>query len=139
MSRATTESACPCGWRDARGQPQRYAQCCGLLLDAPDTLAARDAVALMRSRYTAFVLQRSDHLMRSWHPTRRPATLEFEPQARWLGLDVRRHAMLDDSHAEVEFVARRRGPDGRALRLHERSRFVHESGCWYYVDGEVLP
>ena len=26
---------------------------------------------------------------------------------------------------------------GRAVRLHERSRFVREDGRWYYVDGEV--
>jgi SEC-C motif-containing protein len=24
---------------------------------------------------------------------------------------------------------------GRAVRLHERSRFVQEAGRWYYVDG----
>lgn len=29
-------------------------------------------------------------------------------------------------------------PCGRALRLHERSRFVRESGRWYYVDGDWL-
>jgi Uncharacterized protein conserved in bacteria len=37
--------------------------------------------------------------------------------------------------AEVEFVARFRIA-GRAVRLHERSRFVREDGRWFYVDGD---
>ena len=27
--------------------------------------------------------------------------------------------------------------DGRAHRLHETSRFVRETGAWYYIDGQV--
>ncbi len=26
----------------------------------------------------------------------------------------------------------------RAIRLHERSRFVREGGRWFYVDGDML-
>jgi SEC-C motif-containing protein len=36
---------------------------------------------------------------------------------------------------QVEFVARYRLA-GRAVRLHERSRFVLEGGRWFYVDGD---
>ena len=36
----------------------------------------------------------------------------------------------------IEFVARYR-VGGRAVRLHERSRFVREAGRWYYVDGDI--
>ena len=90
----------------------------------------------MRSRYSAFVLQRRDHLLATWHASTRPETLEFEPQARWLGLQVRSHRVLDAGHAEVEFVARYRVA-GRAVRLHETSRFVCEAGRWFYVDGDL--
>jgi SEC-C motif-containing protein len=55
---------------------------------------------------------------------------------RWLGLEVRRHAMLDADHAVVEFVARSK-LGGRAVRMHETSRFVHENGRWWYVDGDL--
>jgi SEC-C motif domain protein len=55
-----------------------------------------------------------------------------------LGLDVRRHRLLDASHAEVEFVARQKSPAAPAVRLHERSRFVREAGRWFYVDGDQL-
>ena len=107
--------------------------CCGRYLDHFDTTPAPDAAQLMRSRYSAFVLERSDYLLATWHASTRPADLDFEPGARWLGLDVRSHRVLDAEHAEVEFVARYRVA-GRVVRLHERSRFVREGGRWWYVD-----
>ena len=39
--------------------------------------------------------------------------------------------------AEVEFVARYR-MDGRAVRVHERSRFVRSGGRWFYLNGDAL-
>lgn len=90
----------------------------------------------MRSRYSAFVLQRRGYLLATWHASTRPADLAFEPGARWLGLGVRKHSVLDADHAEVEFVARYRVA-GRAVRLHENSRFVREAGHWFYVDGDL--
>ena len=48
---------------------------------------------------------------------------------------ARRNVRLDAEHAEVEFVARYRVA-GRAVRLHERSRFVREDGRWYYLEGD---
>ena len=73
------------------------------------------------------MLERADYLLATWHASTRPAALDFVPGAKWLGLDVRSHQALDAGHAEVEFVARCR-EGGRATRLHERSRFVRESG-----------
>jgi SEC-C motif-containing protein len=89
----------------------------------------------MRSRYSAFVLECSDYLLATWHASKRPATLEFEPGVKWLGLELRGYKLLDLDHAEVEFVARQRDATGRAHRLHERSRFVFEHGRWTYLDG----
>lgn len=129
-------AACPCCRADARGRPLAYAACCARYLEH-DT-PAPDAEALMRSRYTAFVLQRADYLLATWHTSRRPPAIEFDPGVKWLGLDVRQHRLLDDSHAEVEFVARQKSPGSPAVRLHERSRFVREAGRWYYVDGDQL-
>lgn len=127
---------CPCGRRDAAGRPQPYAQCCGRYLEDPEGAPAPDAEALMRSRYCAFVLQRADYLLSTWHASKRPSKVTFDAGAKWLGLEVRDFKVIDASHAEVEFVARQRDPGGRAVRLHERSRFVCEDGRWYYVDGD---
>ena len=63
-----------------------------------------------------------------------PTRVENAPVAR--AFRHRDHHVIDDDHAEVEFVARYRIA-GRAVRLHERSRFVREQGRWYYVDGDL--
>ena len=89
----------------------------------------------MRSRYSAFVREDATWLLATWHASTRPAQLDFESGVRWLGLEVRRHRPIDADHAEVEFVARYRVA-GRAVRMHESSRFVREEGHWFYVDGE---
>lgn len=94
----------------------------------------------MRSRYSAYVLGLSDYVQATWHASTRPATLEPDPPGlHWLGLEVRRHAQPDATHATVEFVARSKLA-GRAHRLHETSRFVREAdGRWYYLDGAFEP
>ncbi len=127
-------AACPCG-RQAGGRVLAYAACCGRYIEHFAAVPAPDAEALMRSRYSAFVHERADYVLATWHASRRPASLDFEAGVRWLGLQVRAHQLLSPEAAEVEFVARQRGAGGRAWRLHERSRFVREAGRWYYVDG----
>lgn len=91
----------------------------------------------MRSRYSAFVLQREDYLLATWHPSTRPAGLDLGAAAppKWLGLQVKAHTATGDA-ASVEFIARYR-LGGRAQLLHEVSRFVREESCWYYVSGLV--
>jgi SEC-C motif-containing protein len=127
-------SVCPCGRTDARGKASAFDDCCGRYLDH-DT-PAPDAESLMRSRYSAFVLERVAYLQSSWHASTRPADLTLEPGVKWLGLQVRAHRVIDADHAEVEFVARSRVA-GRGQRLHETSRFVREGGRWFYVHGDT--
>lgn len=93
----------------------------------------------MRSRYSGFAIGHHDYLLRSWHPETRPSTLEHdsgEPPQKWIGLKVLSHRLIDETHSEVEFIARYR-VGGRAFRLHETSRFTREDGHWYYVDGTL--
>ena len=127
------QEACPCGRLDARGRPRPFAQCCGPYLDGAP---APDAEALMRSRYTAFVVEDEAYLLATWERGHRPERIGFEPGVKWLGLEVREHVVIDPDRSEVEFVARSRIA-GRAQRLHERSRFVREEGRWFYVDGDL--
>ncbi|MDP2004439.1 MAG: YchJ family metal-binding protein [Rubrivivax sp.] len=124
-------SACPCG------SGRTCAACCGRWHSGEHHLQAPDAEALMRSRYSAYVLGLGDYLRDTWHASTRPTeAITFEQGLRWLGLEVRRHGQTDAEHAVVEFVARSK-LGGRALRLHETSRFVRELGRWFYVDGEL--
>ena len=127
----TPPNACPCG------RALAYADCCGGYHAGPLQLQAPSAEALMRSRYSAFVLGLHDYLLATWHPSRRPAALEPDPSGvKWLGLEVRHHATQDAAHATVEFVARSKLA-GRAQRLHEVSRFLRENERWYYLDGDI--
>lgn len=136
---AMSESSAPCPC----GRPARYHACCGRYHDGPLHLQAPDAESLMRSRYSAFVRGLADYLLATWHPATRPARLDLdEPGLRWLGLEVKRQAVLDATHAEVEFVARSK-LGGRAQRLHELSRFEWRAegaapARWYYLDGTLF-
>ncbi|GAA5169079.1 YchJ family protein [Viridibacterium curvum] len=126
-SKAAKPLPCPCG-------SVSYADCCGRY-HAGD--AAPSAEALMRSRYSAYVLRLSPYLMATWHPDTRPASLDLDEDAcQWIGLQVLSHARQDDSRATVAFVARYR-INGRAHRLSELSRFVRQDGRWLYVDGDT--
>ncbi|WP_411882625.1 YchJ family protein [Polaromonas sp. YR568] len=128
---------CPCGRTGAAQKPLPFSGCCGRYLDLFETAPAPDAESLMRSRYCAFVAEHADYLLATWHTSHRPASIEFDPGVKWLGLEVRSHRQLDATRAEVEFVARQKAPGSPAVRLHERSRFVREEGRWYYVDGDI--
>nr|MDP2192016.1 YchJ family protein [Rhodoferax sp.] len=124
---------CPCG------SDQPYAACCGrfhqsLNADLAQRMDAPTPEALMRSRYSAYVLGRIDYLLATWHPSTAPGELAPSP-VKWLGLEVR-HAQASGDAGVVEFVARCRD-GGRAQRVHETSRFVRQDGRWYYIDGQM--
>ena len=131
MTTTQTSLPCPCG------SGARLSDCCGRYHEGPLAGQAPTAEALMRSRYSAFVLDRLDYLLATWHASTRPASLApNEPGLRWLGLTVRHHRVLDADRAEVAFVARSK-LGGRAHRMAETSRFVREDGRWFYVDGDL--
>jgi SEC-C motif-containing protein len=125
----TNPDACPCG------SGHGYAACCGRY-HAGET--APDAERLMRSRYSAYVRRLEPYLLLTWHPATRPSALDLDtpPLPQWLGLSIKAHAPIDETHATVEFVARYK-LNGRAFRLHETSRFERGESGWRYVDGEM--
>lgn len=122
------QQTCPCGTGKV------YTNCCEPLHQGQ---AATTAEALMRSRYTAYVLGLADYLLASWHPSARPASLSLDSNTRWLGLKIKAQQQLNEQQATVSFVARyREGP--RAQRLQETSRFIKEDKRWFYVDGDIV-
>ena len=119
---------CPCG------SPE-YATCC-----APyhQGLPAPDALSLMRSRYSAYVLGLSDYLLATWPPDTRPDDQDSGGDTgKWLGLEIKNYTPQSDDRATVEFVARY-NIAGRAHRLHECSHFERVEGRWLYLDGDFL-
>ena len=124
---SSSAQRCPCGLSIA------YEACCGRY---HANGAAPDAPSLMRSRYCAFVLRDAPYLINTWHSSTRPASIDFDPQQKWLSLEILTSS-ASQSTAEVEFIARFRIGGGSAQRHHEFSRFVRENGRWLYVDGDV--
>ncbi|HET7501038.1 MAG TPA: YchJ family protein [Kofleriaceae bacterium] len=123
---------CPCG----SGVPE--AACCGKYhRGAP----APTAVALMRSRYTAYVRGEIDYLLATHDAATRgkvdvEAIRRWARETTWLGLEI-----VDtvaggegDDTGIVEFVARG-ATGGRPFVQRERSRFRRVDGQWRYVDG----
>ena len=121
---------CPCGSK------RLAAQCCQPY--HADLAIPPTAEALMRSRYSAYVLGNTAYLKATWHPDYVPSDFQIADQdkTQWLGLNIKRYETSNANHAIVEFVARYK-VNGRAYRLHEVSRFVREQGRWYYLDGEI--
>lgn len=122
-------SPCPCG------SEKSYSTCCGPWhLGIGAGLHAPTPEALMRSRYSAYVLGLITYLLETWHASSSPGALDLPP-VKWLGLEVR-HAVASGDAGVVEFVARCRDA-GKAQRMHETSRFVREAGRWWYVDADL--
>lgn len=121
-------SDCPCG------SGLRGLRCCVAIIEGDAT--ARSAEALMRSRYTAFVLRDVDYLFRTWHPSTRPLALDLDLR-QWIGLRVLEvNAGLElDLTGVVEFEARYLVGNRHGL-LRERSNFVRHRRTWLYVDGQ---
>lgn len=135
---------CPCRTREATSA--LYADCCGRWHEG---LARGEHAptpgALMRSRYSAYALAQGrapcppaivEYLMQTWHPSTAPGALELGP-LNWTGLEIL-HEQVSGDAGVVEFVAHHK-VNGRAAKLHELSRFVHEAGAWRYVDGVTAP
>lgn len=112
-----------------------YNQCCQPYVE--QTSNAPTAEALMRSRYTAFVLLNADYLRYSWHPDTCPKHIRLNENTQWLGLKIKNTVAgeVNDDTGEVEFVARSKN-NGKASRLHETSQFCRFDGRWVYVEGK---
>lgn len=124
----TPPIACPCD------SVKSYASCCQTLHDGQ---LASSALALMRSRYSAYVLNLEKYLLATWHPDSRPGKLDLEADPiKWLGLKIVRSETPSPTTAIVEFVARYKVGGQRAERLYEISEFEY-TDAWYYVRGKL--
>jgi len=125
---------CPCGSQNT------YLDCCGAYLQK--RLIPKTPLALMRSRYTAFVEKRYDYIRRTMQP---PASLKFDKSAiikrkeAWLGLEIINTSFHETNPdiGFVEFIARYK-LDNQEYAIHEKSEFHFKDGRWYYVDGKPV-
>jgi SEC-C motif-containing protein len=123
----TPTSPCPCGLGKS------YGECCGALHRGEKSAAT--AELLMRSRYSGYVVRDVPYLLRTWHSTTRPASLDLSPALRWTGLEIVSTTGGGLLHQEgtVEFRAHY-VEDGESDERVENSRFLREGGLWVYLD-----
>ena len=133
----TDASPCPCG-------APSYGECCALYHRGAEPA---DAEALMRSRYSAFVLADLDYLWRTLHPDHDDRSKDRDQWAAELRaglktLRYRRLRILDTAPPEADGVARvlfhvtvskRR----RDASFAELSYFAHDGEGWRYLVGET--
>ena len=127
---------CPCG------SSQLYIDCCQRFWATQQT--AQTAEQLMRSRYTAFVLEKAQYLVDTHHPEHRQADelkalKKSFKNTQWLGLEVMDTELgqATDNTGIVEFKAHFKSL-GKNHVLHERSQFVKEHGKWFYTTALTL-
>nr|WP_284710665.1 YchJ family protein [Desulfovibrio aminophilus] len=123
---------CPCGsGRDLEA-------CCGPIVRGE--IPAPTAEALMRSRYSAYVLNQTEHLKRSLLPEDQSkhdaeGVRQWAESATWLGLTVHSASESGDAGA-VEFAAAFE-LNGMRQEHREEAEFERRDGIWYYSGGRV--
>lgn len=111
-----------------------FGECCSLYINGIQK--APSAVALMRSRYTAYVIQNADYLIATTHLSTRKLfskeeILTWSQENKWLRLEV-----LASTETTVTFKAYFLDSEMKAQMHHEHSTFKREGDVWYYVTGE---
>lgn len=119
---------CPCG------SGESLESCCGKYLSNkqyPNT-----PEQLMRSRYSAYVLKDEDYLLKTWHESTRPNSLELkDDSSQWKKLKI-----ISASDNEVQFAAFFSNSINNKeclFSLYEKSLFVNENH-WLYLQGNDL-
>jgi SEC-C motif-containing protein len=109
-----------------------------------DGAPAATAVALMRSRYTAYVRGAIDYLIETHDASTRrevdrAGIISWSRRTEWLGLDIleTERGGADDEDGMVEFVARGRS-GGTPFAHRERSEFRRHDGRWFYLAGKQV-
>jgi len=112
-----------------------FSECCEPILKNHGL--ALTPLALMRSRYTAYVLSNEKHLLATWAQETRPENLTLQDTSpKWLELFIHGDGVdaTDHDRGWVDFSARYIESD-QLCTLRENSSFVRRDGLWYYMDG----
>ncbi|MCK5917565.1 MAG: hypothetical protein KAG34_04030 [Cocleimonas sp.] len=94
----------------------------------------------MRSRYSAYALQRPRYLFKTWHKETRPSlkSLSQPDDTQWINLKITKteQGMQQDSTGMVAFIATY-VQNEQLGQLTERSYFEKVQGKWVYIGVEV--
>lgn len=119
-----------------------FKNCCNPYFEK--TATPPTAEALMRSRYTAFVVEEVDYIYETHDPaTRGDVDIEeiraWAEQSDWEGLSVvsKEAGGENDDSGKVEFVAHYT-LHGKDHHHHESSIFTRKEGKWYFTEGTIV-
>jgi SEC-C motif-containing protein len=135
MSEMTPNTPCPCN------SNKDYAACCGQYIGSKEH--APNPEAMMRSRYTAYVLGDIDHLVKTIPLLQRKAfdqraALAWSKCAQWQGLEVLGTKEFEQGKkARVEFIAKYKIEDEDHVH-HEIALFEKTQDRWFFVDSKIL-
>lgn len=119
------------------GSSLAYSQCCELYHSG--TKLPATAEALMRSRYSAYVLRNGTYLQDTWELSGRPKVIDFTKETiEWLRLEITdtKKGSAQDNKGVVAFKAFFM-QDGEECVMNEISRFTKVNGRWFYLDGVI--
>lgn len=132
MNEIKNTDKCPCG------NNKNLSNCCGKFLysnELPNT-----PVELMRSRYTAFVLNELDYIKntavgKALERMEEDKSSESEKHLKWVKLNIINYnGSHNDNVGQVEFEAYF-SLKGKISILHEKSNFKKINNKWFYIDG----
>ncbi|AXB58350.1 hypothetical protein HYN86_17805 [Flavobacterium fluviale] len=111
-----------------------FENCCGLYLNNNQKVPS--ALALMRSRYSAYASHNADYLLETTYISERkyyskPEILRWAVANKWQKLEI-----LSFTENTVEFKAHFLDSNNIPQVHYEFSTFKFENGSWYYVDGK---
>jgi SEC-C motif domain protein len=131
------ENYCPCG------SNMPFDECCKPIIEG--IKQAETAQSLMRSRYSAYVINDAQYLMDSTHFSTKfnfsKSQIEaWAKQSSWQKLEIvnTQNGLKNDDSGKVEFKAYYKDSKGVSHIHHEKSSFKKEEGRWYFVDGNVI-
>ncbi|MDD7580570.1 MAG: YchJ family protein [Treponema sp.] len=131
-----TIDLCPCG------SGKKYSECCEPIIKR--TTKAPTAEALMRARYTAYVVHEIDFIIDSCEKGEkiaeidRKATEDWSNKSTWHGLKILRTENPKEDEAIVEFEATYTQKGIRDIH-HEIAGFRKIDGEWLYSEGLLRP
>ena len=125
---------CPCG------SGQSFAECCEPYLQGK--ARAPGPEALMRSRYTAYVLLEMPYLADTLHPGQRSdydeaGAEKWARESDWEGLEIVDVSPPAGNSGTVEFRATYRR-NGEKMLHHELAEFRKSGDTWYFFDGKMV-
>lgn len=134
-------STCPCRVMDSK--QMNLEECCGPFLQYKSK--APTAEALMRSRYSAYVVKNIDYIDRTQIETEtdvfnKEEALKWADSSDWMGLEIKKiqKGGPNDQTGVVEFIARYKDKaSGTELHHHETSLFKKVSGEWKFETGHI--